>query len=62
MKLIIKKEEKEKKRINKQFIFAMLFFVDAEMLVANVDLFSVIPIICASPNGSVYTNSLPLNL
>lgn len=33
MKLIIKKEEKEKKRINKQFIFAMLFFVIIAVLV-----------------------------
>ena len=33
MKLIIKKEEKEKKRINKQFIVAMLFFVIIAVLV-----------------------------
>ena len=33
MKFIIKKEEKEKKRINKQFIAAMLFFVIIAVLV-----------------------------
>jgi hypothetical protein len=33
MKLIIKKEEKEKKKINKQFIAAMVFFVVIAVLV-----------------------------